>query len=457
MRFSLRLLLGLIPLVLGSTSGALALSRSPLLGIAPASSSQDLVTIGSIAPNSTAAALGLLPEDKLLSLNNVSITHFDQLLTLLSTMNSGDPLTLQIRRNNKSLTLQGQLLPKPYEVSEVAYVSYEEVKFNGHRLRSIVHTPKTLKPGEKAPAIFYLQGYTCGSIDMGLFPNSTLTQLVQQFSEAGFIVYRVEKPGVGDSQSPQHCSEINFTAESDAFIQALRELKGRENVNANKVYLWGHSLGVLHSVNIANQEKVAGIIGYGGVFKPWYDYLLDIYRHQSVRHFSVPPKQAESNTRLVQPFLDLWLNSNTPWSEVLLAEDAQAALETDLLPVQNEQVFSRHFSFFRDMNRYDFATLWRQVATPVLMLHGSLDIQAIDSQWAFDIVKASSSPQSTAQVIDGAEHALLRYQSAQQYGAAREQGEFNPMDASKHFDPRIGEETLDWIQSLRWKPLLPVI
>ncbi|WP_343841896.1 alpha/beta hydrolase [Bowmanella denitrificans] len=442
---------------LTSVTAAWALSRSPLLGIAPASPSDELVVVGSVVSNSTAAHLGLQQGDQLVSLNKVNVTDFDQLVSQISKLKSGDALTIEILRDTKLLTLQGPLYPKPYEVSDAAYVSYEEVEFNHHRLRTIVHVPRSLKPGEKAPAIFYIQGYTCDSIDMGLFPKSALSQLVRQFSQAGFIVFRVEKPGIGDSRSTEQCTKMNFTDESEGFIQALRALKARQNVNANAVYLWGHSIGVLHSAVVANQEKVAGIIGYGGVSKPWYDYLLDVYRHQSVSHFAVPVKQAEHNTRLVQPFLHLWLNSNITWPKVLAAQASKPALTANLLPVQNEQVFNRHFSYFRDLNRYDFAKLWRQSVTPVLMLHGSLDIQAINSHWAFDIVNTNGLVQSAAFIIDGAEHAMLHYQNGQQYRLARQRGEFNPMIAGDNFDRRIAEKTLSWIQSLRWKRVRPIM
>ena len=439
------ILLPLLPL------NAEPLQRAGLLGIAPAPAQEgedSAVRVGQIAPNSTASKLGLKPNDELISVNGEHIQNFGQVVALVQQMTAHDSLAIQIQRNGIQHTLKGSLQPRPYETSTNAKVHYEEVFYDHNRLRSIVHTPDSLRAGEQAPAIFYIQGYTCGSIDTGMSPQSALSRLVHQFTEAGYVVFRVEKPGVGDSLSPRPCSAIDFSTESLAFVHALRSLKKRQDVDPDRIFLWGHSLGVLHSAVVADQEPVAGIIGYGGVFKNWYEYLLDIYKVQSVKHFSIPQEEAERNAATVQPFLDLWLNSKQPWDQVTSDESAQAALTSNLLPIAGDQVFNRHYRFFRDLNRYDFAKLWRNSGVPILMIHGSLDIQAISPDWAYDIVAANGQPNSSALVIEGAEHAFLRYPDSQAYRTAREQGRFNPISPGTRFDQRIVQHSLNWISGL---------
>ncbi|WP_100658391.1 trypsin-like peptidase domain-containing protein [Alteromonas flava] len=425
------------------------LPRSVLLGVGPAQSDNiGGVVVGHIAPHSTAQSLGLKIGDRITHINRQSLSHFADLVELIKNMHADDPISLSVTREDQTLQLDGRVQPRPYEVSEIADVSYETVEFAGNILRAIVHTPKARRVNEVLPTIFYIQGYTCGSIDLGMTPNSSLSQLVNQFVEAGYIVFRVEKPGVGDSLSPRDCSSIDFTEESQAFVHALRALKQREQVDPNRIYLWGHSLGVLHSAVMADQETVAGVIGYGGVYKPWYDYMLDIYSQQSVKHFNVPTEQAKRNTGIVKPFLNTWLNTSMPWQEVLTQPDNQPALNSGLLPINGEQIFDRHYSFFRNMNGYDFQSMWQRIEAPVLMLHGSLDIQAISADWASAIVAANGNSFSDSSIIKGAEHAFMRYSDAQQYASARSSGRFNPNNTGDRYDTRIAEKTLAWIATL---------
>lgn len=439
-------------LCISTLSLADELSRAGRLGIAPGDSANNkVVTIGMVAPDSTASSLGIMVGDQLIEINSQKVPTFDQVISVLSQMSAGENIHVVIKRDNNILRLSGKLKPRPYETSEIANVSYESVKYEGNILRSIVHTPKNLKTNEKVPAIFYIQGYTCDSIDYGMIPNNSASLLFNQFVDAGYMVFRVEKPGIGDSQSERDCRDISFTEESNAFIQALRQLKQKPNVDVNSVYLWGHSLGVLHSAVVAKNETVAGIIGYGGVYKQWYDYLLDIYQVQTVKHFGISQSDANNRGKQVEPFLNLWLNTNTPWQEVLSAEITQAGIKANLLPLNGDQIFDRHFSFFRDMNSYDFASLWQEIKTPVLMIHGSLDIQAIEQNWAFDIVKANGMRDSTAMVIDGAEHGFLRYKNQQEYISDRSEGRYNPGNATERFDARIGKESIDWLSGLDQK------
>ena len=425
------------------------LPRSVLLGVAPVQTENgDAIVVGHIAPNSTAQAVGLQAGDTITHLNGQAVAQFSELVRLVQNMSAHQPVSLSIIRNEQILKLDGVMQPRPFEVSDIADVSYETVEFAQNRLRAIVHTPKNRRANEVLPTVFYIQGYTCGSIDLGMMPNSTLSKLVDQFVADGYIVFRVEKPGVGDSESPRPCSAIDFTEESQAFVHALRALKQRKQVDPNRIYLWGHSLGVLHSAVMAEQETVAGVIGYGGVFKPWYDYMLDIYSQQSVKHFGVPVAQAKRNTELVQPFLQAWLNTSMPWKEVLADPKIQRALDSDLLPLNGEQIFDRHYRFFRDMNRYDFRALWQRIDAPVLMLHGSLDIQAISADWASAIASANQNPYSASKIIKGAEHGFMRYDDAQQYANARNSGQFNPGNGGDNYDARIGVSSLDWIKKL---------
>lgn len=422
------------------------LARNSLLGIMPKQTGENAqVELSHVLPNSTAEALGLQADDIITKINDTTITNFQQLLSIVRPLKTDHTIKIEVQRSDKTLTFKGKMQPRPYEVSQYANVHYDAVSYQGNTLRNIIYTPKQLAANEKAPAIFFIQGYTCDSIDYGLFPNVTTRQMIDQFSQAGYVVYRIEKPGMGDSVSQKHCRDIDFTTESNAFLQGLKDLKNKPFVDNNNVFLWGHSLGVLHAPVIAKQSRVKGIIGYGGVLKQWHDYMVDIYQKQSVKHFSLNQKQADENAELVKPFLHLWLNTNTPWQEVVNDKRVQKALSANLLEINGEFSVNRHYSFFRDLNRYDFEKIWRELNIPVLMMHGSFDIQAIEPKWAFDIANLSNEQHSKALVIENAEHAFMRYNSQESHMNARQTRQYNPTNPGEHFDKRIGEQTLNWL------------
>ncbi len=426
------------------------LAQKSFLGIRPVETTQkQLVVIQTVFPNSTASALQIKVNDILLSLNEKKIDDFTSLLALLRTHKVGDNLKLVVKRKDQQVTLKGKMIGRPREKSEIAKVDYSEVHWNNQRMRSITYTPNDIvEQNSKAPAIFYVQGYTCDSMEYGMTPNATPLQLINQFVSAGFIVHRVEKLSVGESQGSLKCSEIDFTTEVSAFTASLKKLKQHDLVNKKQVYLWGHSLGVLFAPAMAKQESVAGIIGYGGVVKPWYQYMLDIYQKQSVKYSGMSESTAKNNVSIIQPFMYDWLKTNKPIKQILSNEKA---VGSNLIPINGEQIFHRHFSFFRDVSRYDFAKIWQELQIPTLMIHGSLDIQAIDESWAFDIADAVNKGGNNlgeAHIIKGAEHGFMHYENVAEYMEERGSGQYNPGQPKDRFESKIGELTINWLKGL---------
>jgi dienelactone hydrolase len=83
----------------------------------------------------------------------------------------------------------------------------------------------------------------------------------------GFITMRVEKSGVGDSQG-EPCASIGFSEELSGYRAALAALRTHPEVDHERIYLLGISLGGLFAPILASDVPVAGISVFGTLAGP---------------------------------------------------------------------------------------------------------------------------------------------------------------------------------------------
>jgi len=419
-------------------------------GVEPPNSTNGAL-IDRVIPGGTGDKLTLKPGDLITSINAITLRNFQHLVENLRNVNVNDDLILEVIRHDKKVKLAGKLQARPKETVDPnsSYeIFYDSVNINNNRLRSIVYRPKLSGKNQKFPALYFVQGYTCDSIDYGFLPNLTSHQLLNTIAEAGYVVYKIEKFGIGDSIGDKHCSQIDFSTELAGFNAGLDALKSYDFVDTNQVHLFGHSLGGVYAPFIAQHSPLKSLISYGAVVKPWYDYLLDIFGKQALI-FGTPIQQAKSNAESVKPLLLDWLKSEKKWSAIINSPENKAALASNLIPIEGDQVFQRHYSFFRDLNRYDLAQAWQQTSSHVLAIHGSLDIQAIDDKWATEMTTLPQKQGLTTKkiILKGTEHGFMKYDSMEDYLEARNNRSYNPVQPGKHYDSRVSKTIIDWLNS----------
>ncbi len=441
----------LLLLVSGATHFAQErLSRATFLGIAPESAAAgELVVVSQLFPGGTADVLGIKVGDEIRSINERPVTDFNSMRAILSEITEGMEVSVVVARKKKSLTLKGQAVGRQKETAANASVQYGEFEWQDNIIRTITYLPDT--PRKDKAGVMFIQGFTCDSIDYGMVPNITISQLLRHYVAAGFTVFKMEKPGVGDSLGPRDCMDYEFNYENAAFHAGLAHFKSYPEINPDKVFIFGHSLGVLHGATIAAKGKAYGVMGYGGVFKNWHDYMQDVFSKQSVSYWGVSEEQARDNLELIKPLLKDWMISDKDWAEILEEQTTKEVLESQLLVINGEQVMGRHYSFFRAISRHDFQNDWANSQSHVLMMHGEYDIQTVESGWQDDIaehVNRHRPGTATAMSFERTEHALMQYPSVDALLEAMANRQFNPADPGEHYNSDIAEASLGWMQKL---------
>lgn len=98
---------------------------------------------------------------------------------------------------------------------------YDAVEVDGSLYRAIVTKPSGDGP---FPAVFYIQGLGCSSVESPLNPEDAIRQLVNGWTLAGYATFRIEKRGVGDSEGAP-CSELDLVSERNGYARGLARLK----------------------------------------------------------------------------------------------------------------------------------------------------------------------------------------------------------------------------------------
>lgn len=431
-------------------SGAQILKRKGLLGIMMQTLNDNIanqhnlkvnsgVYITTVMPNSTFSNLGVKQGDVLTALNDRSVSTIQDVLAITSALFEGDVIKAEFLSNNKKKTNSSPLKGKPIEVFENGDVTYGEVIYKDNVLRSILVTPKHK---QIAPVIYFLQGYTCGSVET-VSDDNPMKKLLSDWVNAGFAVYRVEKPGVGDSQSKKHCSEISFDEELVAFKEGYKDLLKQKSIDVNNIFMFGHSMGGVIAPLLNEFHEARGILTYGSIAQNWHDYMVDLYTIQP-KHFGVSDAQIKEDSKINLKFNDDFLIKKLSGKDLLKNKNYVGFFNVSDL--ERNQYLGRHFRFWQNLADINIPKAWSKVKTNVFAMHGAFDIQAIHpagAQKIADIVNKNGGKGDFI-LIDGADHGFVNFDSMQHN--VETLGNGNYMEhARDNYNPTISKESINWM------------
>lgn len=400
-----------------------------------------------VIPNSTASSIGLKAGDIVLKINEETIEHTPKAVQVARDFVADQKVKVEIWRKGKRQTLSGKVKGKPYENSPVAQVVYDAVPFEDGMLRSILHKPKA---DGHFPLVVFMQGFDCGSIDAYYDNAGPVRKMVDGLVEKGFAVYRVEKPGVGDSNGALDCEDIDYDQELAAFDTALGELKKYKFIDHENIFYFGHSLGGITAPILAAKHHPKGVMVYGTVLKSWHEYMHEVHRDQAIKRGD-DFIRLDANTRAVAPLLaEFFLMKKSP-TELRQNPDYEALMHNGIMAFQNDHLFGRHYTFWQGLNDQNQAVAWKEAGVHTLALYGEYDLQAISGEAAENIaalVNDYHPGKGHSMIIPKTEHAFARVPSMEEYVQMRNSGAFNRQYMTQHFNKEIVEIIAEWMLNL---------
>jgi uncharacterized protein len=414
-----------------------SLPRRPFLGVNAEPIPGNHVRIARIIPGSSAARSELAVGDTLLAINGSPVESVAAFLAGVKPFKSGDHIICRVQRDQRELDIEVTLADWPREQPGDIQVLYDAVHAPEATLRNLVTVPAGNT--RKLPAILFLQGFDCGSVDWPLPGPHLARELIYRLTRAGFVVMRTEKSGVGDSTGTP-CRDVGFRDEVSLFTSALRKLKSYDFVDSEKVFLFGHSAGGWIAPLVAAAEPVKGIVVYGTVVRPYAEYFVENWRRNRRLRDQPDLAKLEDDQRLLAQLLHYVLVEKNSVREATSRHPELTSIAKSLFPRDEDHLQDlRSLQHLRELNEQNVARVWASLNIPVLALIGEFDIRTLplDHEYIAAIVNTPHPGKGTWRLLPRLDHGFALHESLKESVVHEFVGPFGE---------QVAQETLKWIQ-----------
>ena len=397
-----------------------------------------------IGDDATAARAGIQENDVITSINETAIASMADLVAVARSIRASDPVRFVVERDGRKQTMTSIAVERARETVDGLIIEYGQVDIENGTSRTITYRPQGEGP---FPALFYLQGFNCASIDFGGGGDDPIRRFIEDVARSGFVVFRQEKHGAGDSISNVPCTDVDFGHEVNAFSNGLTALSALPYVDQDAVFLFGHSLGGVTAPVLARFHHIRGIASYGAPSRPWFDHIVDVFEIQPGL-IGRDEKASKEKAKYGVPFLKDVMTTQMPWDAI--EQKHPEAIKRKIFAVEGEYILWRHFSFLRTLNQVDIEDAWRSFHGHVLSIYGTYDIQVVtdrDARHTVELVNGGKGKASFLE-LENAEHGFSHINGEfMDYARKLRFGEWKRSDALAAYDARIAQEVISWMQA----------
>ncbi len=402
------------------------------------------VPVAGVSPGSAAEAAGVQAGDVVVALAGKPTLTWPEFAAVAQTLKEGRPVQMGVRRGEESVALTVTPTQAPKDELALSTVHLGEVSLkDGARLRSMLSVP--VSAVGPVACVYFVQGIPCSSIELPPVapqqPVGPVRALLDPIARAGLAVYRVDKPGCGDSEGGP-CDELGFDRELEGYEAGLAALRADPRIDPNRIYIVGASMGGLMAPlmvqNAPKDWRPAGVAVWGTEPGNWFEYLIENTRRQSLL-FGADRAEFEANLQPLTEFLARMVVLGQTPDEIFAA--SPALREPSGYGEDGRSYAGRHARFHHELFLQDLFTAWADVAdrgVPTLVMHGEFDWVAGEegSQTIAEFVNARAPGLAEFRNVQGLDHGMTGHPDLQSSLSNAFQGTV---------DGRLAGDLLQWI------------
>lgn len=286
----------------------------------------------------------------------------------------------------------------------------------GPRVRTYLLEPtdkKALARKGKLPAVMILPGINCGTVESFGNANHPYTKLFKGLTDAGFIAVMADKPGQGDSEGTP-CLAGGYNVEEQAFRAAAKDFVADKRIDPKRFYIIGISLGAVQAPLVAESSGAAGIITWGGLVTPWYDYMLTTFNRRTVLQGGDPDEAAAYTKHWRRVIAAIFVDGKTPAQlKASMPEDFNAIVAASGEGGDLSTFAGRAWVFHREIDQAPVVKAWNAFDGRLLAMHGEYDwvSELHDHRLAVDIVNRRHPGFGALEIIPGNDHGHTKHAS----------------------------------------------
>jgi len=308
---------------------------------------------------------------------------------------------------------------------------------DGIKLQTIVTKPAHATG--RLPAILFVQWLSCDSVAISDHPRDGWSAMLKQIvRRSNALVWRTEKRGIGASGG--NCATMDYDTELADHKQAFEQLKRRDDVDPNRIVIFGGSIGGTYAPLLAADQSVAGVMIWGAGATTWTERMLEFERN-ALELRGTPPEQLAREMTLRLQFFDRYLIGRQTPSQINSADAAVGAVWSRIVGTAADGQYGRPFAFHQQAQRADWATAWSRVTSPVLAMYGEYDwFESRDATTLITrIVNAKSPGRGTYAEVPRMNHHFAEFTSAE--------SAFAEKDSRVNPDPAVNV-MLAWLEKI---------
>ncbi len=291
---------------------------------------------------------------------------------------------------------------------------------NGFTLAGTVSKPLNAAAG-RLPAVLLIGGSGATDRDELLFGIPIFGQLADAIADAGFLVLRYDKRGVGQSGGrPESATLADYADDARAAVKFLAD---RKDVDEKRIAVVGHSEGgAVAMIAGARDKRIAAIALVAAIGVSGAEVNLEQVKH-AVERTNQTEAQKQATVALQRKIQQAVL-TGSGWGEV-----AQYRRQADT-------------PWFQSFLAFDPATVMPDIRQPLMIVQGELDTQVppanADRLRALANARKSRSPVQIVKV-PGVNHLLV--------AASTGEADEYPNLKDKHISADVTKAIVSWLQT----------